>query len=149
MPDEAVTKSLERLRTVLASRGIPTMILERHRHAISVALVAECGEQVERRMRFDPFPASLNAGRQALGGTERFPRLVRQRERRFRGCNGLKVDSSAELIASAWIDENSGSSGTPATTRDWLTGARRFSDVRVPSVDEIVAELDQADPSPC
>lgn len=149
MSDEAVTMSLDWLRTVLASRGIPTVILANHLRAISQSLAAELGEKAERRTRFDPFLASLDTKREALRGAPHFSRLVRQFDQQFNECDGLKVDSAAELIVSAWIDEHSGLSGALPAIRDWFDDAGRFSAAWNATVGELVGELNEGELSPC
>ena len=66
MPVETATKNLEWLRTVLASRGIPTVILERHLRLIQEALALEFRDQVEMQTRFDQFLSGLEAERQPI-----------------------------------------------------------------------------------
>ena len=71
MPVETATKNLEWLRTVLASRGIPTVILEHHLRLIQGALAVEFRNQVEMRTRFDQFLSGLEAERQPIWAASR------------------------------------------------------------------------------
>ena len=64
-------------------------------------------------------------------------------DQRFRACNGFKVESAAELITSAWVDEHSGISGSLSALRNWLTDVERFSTDWIASVHEALVELDR------
>jgi hypothetical protein len=144
VPEEiAVTKSLEWLRTVLASRGIPTVILEFHLRAILQVIGTKSGKQRRARIQFDPFLSDREAERRKLFGDGDRSRLIDVFDRRFRACIGFKVDSAAELIASAWIDEHSGISGSVSALRDWFTDGERFSTDWIANVRELLLELDR------
>jgi heme oxygenase len=139
MPAATAMRNLAWLRTVLASRGIPTAILEGHLHAIA----REFAGQADKRAGFDGFLASLDAERQALGGAETISRVVDRFDRRFRGCAGRTVESASQLIASAWMDERAGIAGALAAVRDWFTDGERFSDDWIATVHALVAALDR------
>jgi heme oxygenase len=147
MPVETATRNLDWLRTVLASRGIPTVILERHLRLIQETLAVEFRDQVEMRTRFDQFLSGLEAERQSMGGVR--AHLVEQFDLRFRVCAGLKVSSAAELIASAWIDEHCGIRGALASVRDWFADSERFSEEWIANVNEFVTQLKNAGRSSC
>ncbi len=135
-----VTKLLEWLRTVLASRGIPTVILEAHLQAIA----AEFAGQGNTKTQFAQFLADRDAERSRLLGAEGKLRLIETFDQRFRACAGFKVESAAELIASAWVDKHAGIFGAIPALRDWLVDAGRFSSDWIANVHELLAELDQA-----
>jgi heme oxygenase len=149
MSVKSATKNLEWLRTVLASRGIPTVILEGHLAAISQALAVESPEQAQLRARFDPFLLSRDAERRALIGAESVSQLINQFDQRLRACAGLIVDSTAHLITSAWIDERSGITGALASVHGWFVDADRFSNAWIVNVTELVTKLDHAAKPSC
>jgi hypothetical protein len=109
----------------------------------------EFPEQVEMRTRFDRFLSNLQAERQAIGGSETVAHLVELFDRRFHACAGLTVDSAAELIASAWIDELSGISGALASTLNWFVDTERFSSEWIANANELATRLKQAGGSTC
>ena len=133
-----VTKLLEWLRTVLASRGIPTVILESHLQAISAELA-----RLGMKTQFDPFLSDRDAERCELFGAESRSRLTDAFDQRFRACAGFKVESAAELITSAWVDKHAGISDAIPGLRDWFTDAGRFSPDWTASVHELLVELDR------
>jgi hypothetical protein len=135
-----VTKSLEWLRTVLASRGIPTVVLEFHLRAIS----EEMTEQPDMQIQFGHFLLDREAERRKLFGAESRSRLIDVFDQRFRACTGLKIESAAELITSAWVDEHCGISGSISALRDWFTDVERFSKEWITNVNELLGELDAA-----
>jgi heme oxygenase len=150
VPVETATKSLEWLRTVLASRGIPTVILEGHLQAIVEMLAQESAGQDELPSPFARFLSNLDDERRALAGSAgRLKRLTDRFDQRLCGCTGRTVDSAAELIASAWIDERSGITGALTAVLDWFTDADRFSNDWIVNVREFAAELDKAGELSC
>jgi hypothetical protein len=149
MPVATASRNLEWLRTVLASRGIPTIILEGHLRAILTAFADEFPDRADMPIQFDPFLSKLEAERQALADAENLPALIGRFDGRLRECAGTTVNSAVQLIVSSWIDERSGISGALATTRDWFTNSERFSSDWVVSVGELVAALEQANGQSC
>jgi hypothetical protein len=135
----AVTKELEWLRTLLASRGIPTVILEFHLRAIG----AEIGAQSGAESQFDHFLLDMEIERRRLLGAENYLRLIDTFDRRFRACEGFKFEPVAELLISAWIDEQSGISGSVSALRDWLVDVERFSSAWIANVNDLFAEIDR------
>ena len=144
VPEEiAVTKSLEWLRIVLASRGIPTVILEFHLRAILQVIGTKSGKQRSARIQFDPFLSDRNSERRRLFGADGRSRLIDMFDQRFRVCTGFKVESAAELVASAWVDEHSGMTGSLSSLCSWFTDGERFSTDWIASVHELLVELDR------
>jgi len=144
LPVDTVTKSLSWLRAVLASRGIPTVILKGHLQAIRRAIGVDFPDQTEMRSRFDPFLSSLEAEPQALGVAEAHSQLIKEFDPQLRACAGLKIAFAPELITSAWIDERVGIGGSFAAVRDWFIDSRRFSSGWITCVNDFVDKLNQA-----
>jgi len=140
----AVTKALHWLRTILASRGIPTIVLEFHLEEILAAISEDVTDQPAMQNQFGRFLADREAERARHLGAENRSRLIEMFEQRFRACTGFRIEAAAELIASAWVDEQCGIPGALAALRDWLTDARRFSADWIATVHELLAELDAA-----
>ena len=140
---DAATKALDWLRTVLATRGIPTVVLEAHLRIIQQAITLEFPEQIKMRAQFDLFLSNREAERRVCFGAEGQSPLIDVFNRRFRACSGLKVKSAAELIASAWMDERSGITGSLSALHDWFTDVRRFSRDWIANVNELLVELDR------
>jgi hypothetical protein len=138
----AVTKALEWLRTVLASRGIPTVILESHLTAVLLAIDQEFPNQ-PKKIQFDHFLADRKAERRRLVGAESGSHLVEVFDQRFRACTGFNIELAAELIASAWVDEHSGISGSLPALCNWFTDGERFSTDWIANVHELLVELDR------
>ena len=149
MPVDTATRSLEWLRAVLASRGIPTVILESHLRAISAAMTAQCPDHAELCARYEPFLMGRQAERRALCSVESLPPLIGEFEQRFRACDGLTIECAAELIVSAWIDEHCDISGALAAVRDWFLAPDRFSAHWIANVDELLARLGPGSPTAC
>jgi heme oxygenase len=151
---ESATHGLDWLRNVLASRGMPTVLLEDLLMGIARELAARSpeqphpgappGEGAQTVAHYERFLSSCAAERRALLDVETETRLILQFDQRFRTCAGLYVESPARLIASAWVDERSGIEGALAAVRDWFSDADRFSSDWIATVDELVVQLDEA-----
>jgi hypothetical protein len=146
---QSATKNLEWLRTVIASRGIPTVILEAHLATISEALAAESPEHAQLQARFDRFLSDRDAERRALRDSDSVARLIKQFDQRLRACAGPTVDSAAHLITSAWFDERSGIHGALAAVRDWFVKTDQFSKEWITNVNELVTRMDRAEKLSC
>jgi hypothetical protein len=138
-----VTKSLEWLRSVLASRGIPTVILEFHLQAIRQAICMEFPERAKMQIQFDPFLSDRRAERRRFFGAESGSHLITVFDKRLRACTGFKVEPAAELIISAWVDEHCGISGSVSALRGWFTDVERFSTHWIANVHVLLGELDR------
>lgn len=144
MSVESATKSLEWLRTVLATRGIATVILEDHLAALAQELAAESPGEPRPCTHYERFLSARAAERRALFDAESLRRLIDRFDRRLRSSAGLTVESAAKLITSAWVDERCGIAGALAAVRDWFVDAERFSSDWIASVNELLVSLDQA-----
>jgi hypothetical protein len=113
------------------------------------AFADEFPDRIEMPEQFTPFLSNLEAERQALVGAEDLSALIEQFDSRLRACAGTTVDSAAQLLVSAWVDERSGVTGALAATRDWLTDAGRFSDDWIVGVRELVIALEQVSQRAC
>jgi heme oxygenase len=140
---DAATKALDWLRAVLATRGIPTVILEAHLRTIRQAIALEFPEQRNMRAQFDPFLSNREAERRIYLGAAGEPELIDAFNRRLQACGGLKVASAADLIASAWLDERCGIAGALPALHHWVTDAGRFSKDWIVDINELLAELDR------
>jgi heme oxygenase len=141
---DVATKALDWLRTVLATRGIPTVVLEVHLRSIQQAIALEFPEQLKMQAQFDVFLSNRETERRVHLGTDGQSPLIDVFNRRFQECSGLRVDLAADLIASAWLDERSGVTGSLPALHNWFTDAGRFSKDWIANVNELLAELDRS-----
>lgn len=144
-PVERATKSLDWLRSVLASRGIPTVILETHLQCIARLCAEEAAGGVSAAAGFDRFLSGRRGEREALPGGTTLSELVERGERQLQACGGFTVPSAASLLASAWVDERAGVQGALASTRGWLTDPARFGPEWIAGVNTFLASLDALD----
>ena len=140
---DVTTKALDWLRTVLATRGIPTVVLEVHLRTIQQAIALKFPEQIKMRAQFDLFLSNREAERRVYFGAEGQSPLIDVFNRRFQACSGLKVGSAADLVASAWMDERSGIFGSLSALHSWLTDVGRFSRDWIANVNGLLSELDR------
>ena len=140
LPTTRVTTQLDWLRGVLASRGIPTLILETHLRTIAAALASEFPARAEQSTRFDDFLANRDRERRALG--EPFSIAIAQAESLLNHIPGFATPLAAALIASAWIDEHAGIDHALDSALDWFTDPMRFSPASIAHVHALRGTLD-------
>jgi hypothetical protein len=109
-----------------------------------MAIAAELPEQLGMRVQFDQFLSDREAERRKLFGAEGRSRLIDEFDERFRACAGFKIESAAELITSAWVDEHSDVPGSLSALCRWLVDGERFSADWIANVDALLIELDRA-----
>jgi heme oxygenase len=141
MPIETVNKNLKWLRSVLAARGLPSVILEGHLKEISQMMASES--------KFNEFLSCLENERKHFDKEARLSGIVQHFEERFLTCSGFKTPSAAQLIASAWIDEQAKISNALKSTQQWFSDSARFSKDWIANVDELIVKLNQLGPAPC
>src|SRR5262249_14370585 len=123
------------------------VILEFHLQAIRRAIGTEFPDQLDMQLQFDPFLSDRRTERSRLFGAQSRSHLIDVFDKRFRACTGLQIESTAELIASAWVDEHSGISGALSALCNWLTDVERFSADWIANVHELLVELDMGNQS--
>lgn len=148
-PTETATRSLEWLRTVLASRGIPTLILEHHVRTVARALATKFPNERELSTRFNDFLARLESERGTMRGLDALPGLITESDTRLRACGEPGVDSAAQIIASAWLDERCGIASAFESVAHFFADPARFSDEWIAHIQEFVRRLESGRPSPC
>jgi heme oxygenase len=143
MSEESATENLHWLRTILASRGIPTVTLEDKLVAISRELQLRSPEQPLPCAHYHRFLSTCATERRALLDVENETRLIGMFDQRLRVVPGPTVESAAKLLTSAWVDERSGVAGALAAVRDWFVDPDRFSSGWIATVNELLIKLDQ------
>lgn len=141
LSQEATTQSLKWLRKVLASRGLPTVILEYHLREIQNEMKAD-GYNSLTIASYDGFLAALESERNSSFDSEMLAAVIHKYDAVFKSAPGEKVDHAAELIVSAWLDGKAGVPEALSSLQKWLTDTNVFSPNWVNAVEEIVVALD-------
>jgi hypothetical protein len=145
----AATRSLDWLRGVLSSRGIPTVILEAHLLAIMQELMREFPGRPDMPMRYAPFLAAREAERLALWPAGGRAPLLGRFEAQLETSPGVRVPSAAWLLASAWVDEHAGVEGALANPLAWMQDPARFGAEWIATINAWVASLGPPGRPPC
>lgn len=143
---EAVEQQVDWLARVLATRGMPQIMLERTLEYLYAELA---GARPDRAAAFDPLKAAaarLRAARTAVIAEDRCRALANAFEQRVRESVTVSGQDGALhlagwrdtglLLASAVADEQNGIDGTVAAIHGWLTDPERFSAAWIAAVDE-------------
>ncbi len=138
----AATRSLQWLRTVLSTRGLPTIILEDHLKELNREFDLLNGKSAESSS-FDPFLLSLADERKRFFNDQATLEMHLRNQLRFKNWAPEEVLEMSRLITSAWMDEKSGRNGALSSTLAWFTDTARYSAEWIILVHQFVSELDQ------
>lgn len=141
--DEAlVIANLQWLRTVLASRGLPTIILETQLGIIDADVAEHERARWQTSTGFRAMLEQLQAQRDALIDAHRHDALVAQWQSRFDTCAGRRVRDAANLLIAAHLDSASGVERAWDVTRSWFVDPHTFSSQWIDTVNALTATLE-------
>lgn len=143
LEESLVIKNLQWLRTVLASRGLPTMILEDHLRKIDADVAAHERERWQGSTGFRSMLDQLQAQRSSVLDQPRHDALVAQWRPRFDACSGERVPDAADLLISARVDTASGIERAWEATRSWFIDPERFSREWIDNVHGLTVGLER------
>ena len=145
--DEApsdVTASLRWLRGVLASRGLPTVILEHHLEAIDRDVALDDAVRASAASGFRAAIEGFRAERAALIPTDVQAGILDRWQPRFDGSPGTRVEGAAELLIAARLDTAVGVAAAWESTRRWFVDPERFATTWIDAVDRLAEDLEGA-----
>ncbi|MBB4635228.1 hypothetical protein [Longimicrobium terrae] len=135
-PSYVVSQSLW-LASVLASRGMPTLLLEEHLRFLRQELQAALPEHAGRYAQLDAAADALRDRRETGGDPGRMTVLAAEfgeRPGADRGPSGF-----GEILVAAVADERSGLPGTLAEVQTWARERHDFGGEWVAAVDDTLA----------
>ncbi len=135
-------KSLEWLRTVLSTRGLPSVILDAHLLEIKSAFASLLGENNPATTGYDFYLSKREAERDSYIAEKIATVLSRQYESLLGAASGFKMPGVPTLIISSWVDERSGIEGALDAVRTWFQDSGRFSPDWIELIYQLIAELD-------
>lgn len=142
LEESLVLANLQWLRTVLASRGLPTIILEDQLRKIDADIADHERERWESATGFRTMLEQLRAQRSALLDQDRHDELVAHWQSQFDACPGRRVRDAADLLISARLDTAAGIEHAWEVTRAWFVDPQVFSSQWIASVDALAEALD-------
>ena len=143
-PAPSVVAGLRWLRIVLASRGLPTVILEQHLEAIERDVALDDPARAAASPGFRSALESFRAERDRLLAPA-IRRALRERwQPRFDAAPGLRVAAAADLLIGARLDTALGVTGAWTATHGWFVDPARFSGAWIEAVGSLAAELETA-----
>ena len=141
--DEAsVLKSLLWLRRVLASRGLPTPILENHLEVIDRDIVLENPERARRASGYRATLSHFHDESQAHLQTATRQALVARYEQQLSQCPGNTVARAADILIGAHRDTAIGIEHAWDQVFTWMTDRERFSPQWTGVVGQLAEELE-------
>lgn len=133
---EAAIRQIAWLGRVLATRGMPSIILEDKLRCMAEAFAAAFPDRSAAVARFTELADKLAADRGAIIGAREVEVLVRS------FCDEVLSGDRADLpglLVAAVVDEANGASGAVAAIRDWMAQADSFPPQWMESTDRLVA----------
>ncbi|HTU64441.1 MAG TPA: hypothetical protein VMF52_00710 [Steroidobacteraceae bacterium] len=115
------------LGRLLAARGMPHLLLERHLGFLHEALLERLQGQAKRYARLPECAAFLRERRVAILAESRFESLARDFESATLGASGGIANFGAVLVA-AVIDDRAGIPGVVESVTTWATDVTRFDE---------------------
>lgn len=141
-PERPVVASLRWLRVVLASRGLPTVILEQHLETIDLDVAHDDPVRAAAAGGFRAAIAGFRAERDALVPAETRRALSERWRPRFEAAPGTTVPGAAELLIGARFDTAVGVEPAWEATRGWFVDPTRFSAAWIEAAGGLAAELE-------
>jgi heme oxygenase len=121
-----VEQQIRWLAEVLASRGMPSWLLELHLGALCEELAAAVPERAEAYERLRAAAAALRAARERFVDAEALARSIAAFDARVRGEWSRRLPRTGGLLAAAVADEKNGIVQAVPSLESWMTDAARF-----------------------
>jgi heme oxygenase len=139
---ESMRKNISWLRKILATRGIPTIILESHLTELYAEFLSCLPERANEFQKYEEMIRELQTERFRLLPPEALRDLESEFVPRFNNCPGPKLSSASTLIVSARLDEQSGIAGARDAVMQWVYMPGRFSDEWIAVSKQLEAQMD-------
>lgn len=142
--DEAeLLSALSWLRDLLAGRGLPSLILERHLATIADDLRLHPAEGALAAGAFAAASAHFRAEREQVLPAATQLELVALWEPRLVACSGPTVPGAAAIVVAARLDAVRDVPRAWEATYPWFRDAARFSDSWIATIDGLAGDLDR------
>lgn len=126
------------LGSVLSSRGMPQLLLERHLEFLEEELIQAVPQGRPRYGRLRSYAAHLREGRQAQIAEPAFQSLAAAFEARAGGC--FPLPRMGEILVAAVADEAAGLERAVASLEPWACDPARFPPPWIEAVRSTLAE---------
>lgn len=138
----AIDKSISWLRTVLASRGLPTIILETHLHEILLEYEKRFPSKATLINNLRQVANDLKNKREEYFDLDAVRALKAKYAERLHALDKHNLGDVIELLISAKADEMSGIKSAFSSVATWLTDGVRFAPTWINLVSELIAEIE-------
>jgi len=142
LDQETLQKQIDWLCRVLATRGMPTIMMERTLTALHEALSRARPGRMSIYKKFQVSADILRRSRENVFSDKTFQSLADEFEKDTGPEMAAKLRNTGQLLVAAIADEKSGIEGSVAALRDWLTDGNRFSTEWIRAVEKTLAKAD-------
>ncbi len=141
LDEESRHRLLSWLREVLANRGLPSIILERHLEEIDADCRARPPIEGPAGDAFRFVIERFRAESAALLPRATRAAMIERWDRRLGECDGMVVPDAAEILVAAWLDSIGGAARAWEATYPWFCDPARFSESWIEAVALLADEL--------
>jgi len=143
-----VTRQLRWLGRVLATRGMPTVLLQTQLEILHGVLVAALPENQADYAKLHQGAAELRDARRRHFSDAQLAALAREFDQAVGPEWSERHRHTGELLAAAVADEREGSEGTVENLRAWMTDPARFPAAWIAAVQETIGRAQALAPLP-
>ena len=140
---EIVRQQIDWLCRVLASRGMPTILMEYTLRFLHEELSRAVPEKQAAYQKLLDAAEHLKERREAIIPAEAVQSLKEEWEKSLGGEMARKDSTAVELLVSAVADETAGIEGSVTAVQSWLTDAQRFAAEWTSAVNAILQQAQQ------
>jgi len=141
LPADQVDSQVAWLVRVLAARGMPSVLMERHLELLHEQLVADAPADPGRYAPLRGAAERLAAARRSRLSDARVDALAQRFEAQVAALDGAAIPRVAPLVASAVVDEALGRAGAVRSLVGWLQDPDRFGPAWVDAVGALLDSL--------
>jgi hypothetical protein len=139
----AIRKSISWLRTVLVTRGMPTIILKSHLEVIVKEFETVFPERILEATNLKVVITELNDRQDSAVSSDRLRALILKYDQKLGEGASARFGSVTSLLASAYSDEASGINGAYDAVHSWFTDPKRFTSEWMTTIETLSVELSE------
>lgn len=143
-PQARIDRQVAWLGGLLATRGMPRILLQRHLELLYEELILRVPEKQDRYAKLLAAADRLAEARRARIGDADLERIDEAFERAAGPDWRARLPGSGMILTGAVADEHAGLEGTLASVREWFGDPARFPSRWIEAVEQCIAEAEAA-----
>ncbi|MCF8129440.1 MAG: biliverdin-producing heme oxygenase [Deltaproteobacteria bacterium] len=139
---ETLQKQIDWLCRILATRGMPSIMMERTLTVLHEELSRAIPDKMSLYEKLEVSADTLRRSRENVFSDKAFRSLAEEFETDIEPEMAAKFRSTGQLLVAAVADEKNGIEGSVAALKEWLTDGNRFSTKWIRAVKKTLAKAD-------